>query len=293
MPNCYITHPRASFCPRWVAENNVVLVWFLSTALCRTFSQCPWGSFLTPPLIVLSCWYCTCAFYCSLLLFVHRNQPFYCHRAGSWLYRCCHVVAEHLVIQSSKSPQGLECRAAPAWLVRLLSARTRVRIVFVFVFIWMKHCDGVLLQCQHWKNEKWMKGDVSLYLTFWSTTKKRKRKNMCMYSQQSLFQSNDYYLHCISKCSCYLVLTEEQHLSLSSSEVSSCNLYYCGILYRPREITAVSRCLWSSLLLYSVFSTRNPFQLVSLCVPCFPFGDKLQMFYCKSFYWNSVILFAV
>lgn len=73
------------------------------------------------------------------------------------------------------------------------------------------------------------------------------RKTGHLYSLLSLCKWNDYYLHCDSKCSCFVslqfdLLTEE--LSWCSHEVPSCSLIYCGM-------TSPDHCSQSILLILS------------------------------------------
>lgn len=90
-------------------------------------------------------------------------------------------------------------------------------------------------------------GYKNLYLTFWSAN----RKTDHLYPLLSLCKLNDQYLHCNSKCSCYLslqfdLLTEEQPLSPFRREVPSCSLLHCGMISPSRN-----HCTQSMLMILS------------------------------------------
>lgn len=128
-------------------------------------------------------------------------------------------------------------------------------------------------------------GYEKLYLTFWSA----KQENGTLYSLLSLCKL--YFLHCNSKCSCYLslqfdLLTKEYlFLSRCSSEVPSRSLLYCGMISPSRNHVndPIYCCISFSPMLV---------HLVSFCVPSSPLDpyttelqcEHVQVITCRRFY---------
>lgn len=124
------------------------------------------------------------------------------------------------------------------------------------------------------------------------------RKTQHLYSLLSLCKWNDYYLHCDSKCSCYLslqfdLLTEERALYLCSSEVPSCSLLFCGMISPSRNHCSQSMLMILSTAVFHFLQYK--FILFHFCVPSFTLRtysfNNLSVNIYRWFHENGVIFF--
>lgn len=145
-------------------------------------------------------------------------------------------------------PCGLRDSAEPFSFVECgywIEKSGSIYLFYNLLVIWKKRQDSMLLFVLLPLLKKMNGRHENLYLTFWST---RKRKTIHLYSLLSLFKLNDYCLHCDSKCKRLTISSSVicvysliswlkiNSVSLCSSAVSSCSILYCVLLHRA-EIT--------------------------------------------------------